>query len=121
MMSFPRLRRRDVLLGAGATFGSAFIPRVASAAHARDPRLVVIILRGAMDGLSAVAPIGDPDYAGLHGDLALRWDGGHAALKIHDFFGLNPSMTNFARLYDAKQALVVQATATHYRDRVRAE
>ena len=33
----------------------------------RDPRLVVIILRGALDGLTAVGPIGDPDYALLHG------------------------------------------------------
>ena len=39
------------------------------------------------------------------------------ALKLGDFFGLNPAMTNFARLYDAKQALVVHATATNYRER----
>ena len=47
----------------------------------------------------------------------LRWDGEHAALPLDDFFGLNPAMTNFARLYDAKQALVVHATATDYRER----
>jgi uncharacterized protein (DUF1501 family) len=106
------------LLGAvGATFASASIPRWASAAPARDPRLVVVILRGALDGLSAVAPIGDPDYAELHRDLALRWDGEHPALKLDTFFGLNPAMTNFARLYDAKQALIVHATATNYRER----
>ena len=46
------------------------IPRWASAAAARDPRLVVVILRGALDGLSAVAPLGDPDYAELHRELA---------------------------------------------------
>ena len=41
----------------------------------------------------------------------------HAALRLDDFFGLNPAMTNFARLYDAKQALMVHATATNYRER----
>jgi uncharacterized protein (DUF1501 family) len=30
----------------------------------------VIILRGALDGLSAIPPVDDPDYAGLHGELA---------------------------------------------------
>src|SRR5579862_7784539 len=102
--------RRGLLGAAGATFASASIPRWASAAAARDPRLVVVILRGALDGLSAVAPIGDPDYVDLHRDLALRWDGEHPALRLGEFFGLNPSMTNFARLYDAKQAMIVHAT-----------
>ena len=39
------------------------------------------------------------------------------ALRLDDFFGLNPAMTNFARLYEAKQALMVHATATNYRER----
>ena len=115
--SCPHLSRRGLLGAAGATFASASIPRWASAAAARDPRLVVVILRGALDGLSAVAPIGDPDYAELHRELALRWDGEHPALRLDDFFGLNPAMINFARLYDAKQAMIVHATATNYRER----
>jgi uncharacterized protein (DUF1501 family) len=113
----PHPSRRAFLGVAGATFASATIPRWASAAGSRDPRFVVVILRGAMDGLSAVAPIGDPDYADRHRELALRWDGEHPALRLGDFFGLNPAMLNFARLYDAKQALVVHATATNYRER----
>jgi len=116
-ISFRRPSRRHFLGVAGATFAAATIPRWASAAGARDPRLIVIILRGALDGLSACAPIGDPSYADLHGALALGWDGAHAALRLDDFFGLNPAMTNFARLYAAKQALVVHAAATNYRER----
>jgi uncharacterized protein (DUF1501 family) len=76
-----------------------------------------VILRGALDGLSAVAPIGDPSYADLHRELALRWEGEHPALRLDDFFGVNPAMINFARLYDAKQAMIVHATATNYRER----
>jgi uncharacterized protein (DUF1501 family) len=109
--------RRQILSAAGATFAAAAIPRWASAAGTRDPRLIVVVLRGALDGLSAVAPIGDPGYADLHGALALRWDGPHPALRLGDFFGLNPAMANFARLYEARQALVVHATATNYRER----
>jgi uncharacterized protein (DUF1501 family) len=116
-MSILHPHRRGLLTGAGAIFASAMLPRVASASGARDPRLVVIILRGAMDGLSAVGPLGDPDYVDLHRELALTKDGPHAALPLDGFFGLNPSMGNFARLYVAKQAVVVHAAATNYRER----
>ena len=116
-LAWPHPSRRQILGFAGATFAAATIPRWASAAQARDPRLVVVVLRGALDGLSAVAPVGDPSYADLHGALALRWDGPHPALRLNDFFGLNPAMVNFARLYEARQALVVHATATNYRER----
>src|SRR5271169_3854816 len=113
----PSLSRRSLLTGGGALFAWAHIPSFARAADARDPRLVVMILRGALDGLSALAPIGDPDYAALHGELALQWSGEHAALALDSFFGLNPSMPNFARLYGAKQAIAVHACATNYRER----
>ena len=72
--------RRALLLG-GASFAAwAYLPKFARAADGRDPRLIVVILRGALDGLATVAPVGDPDYAGLHGSIALTSDGPHAAL-----------------------------------------
>ncbi len=111
------LSRRTLLGASGAVFASAFLPRSAWAAGTRDPRLVVIILRGGLDGLSAVAPIGDPDYADLHGAIALSRSGDHAALPLNSFFALNPAMPVFARLFASKQAAVVHATATGYRER----
>ena len=69
------ISRRGVLLG-GASFAAwAYLPKFARAADGRDPRLVVVILRGALDGLATVAPTGDPDYAGLHGAIALSSSG----------------------------------------------
>lgn len=115
--AFPHLSRRGLLGTGGALFGSAFIPRIASAAGARDPRLVVLVLHGALDGLAAVGPVGDSDYAALHGDLAMRLDGPHAGLPLDGFFALNPGMPNFARLFHEKHATIVHATATSYRDR----
>lgn len=113
----PSLSRRRLLGLSGSLVASAFIPRFARAADNRDPRLVVMILRGAMDSLSAVAPIGDPDYANLHGDLALTKSGSNAGIELDSFFVLNPAMNNFARLYGKGQAAVVHAVATAYRDR----
>ncbi len=51
--------RRAVLGASGALFAWAFMPRFAHAAGNRDARFVTIILRGALDGLTAVPPIGD--------------------------------------------------------------
>jgi len=109
--------RRALLLG-GASFAAwAHLPKFARAADGRDPRLIVVILRGALDGLATVAPVGDPDYAGLHGSIALTSDGPHAAVMLDSFFALHPSMPEFARMYKDKQAAVVHAVSTPYRDR----
>jgi uncharacterized protein (DUF1501 family) len=109
--------RRALLLG-GASFAAwAYVPKFARAADGRDPRLIVVILRGALDGLATVAPIGDPDYAGLHGSIALTADGPHAALMLDSFFALHPSMPEFARMYKEKHAAIIHAVATSYRDR----
>ncbi|QDM28483.1 DUF1501 domain-containing protein [Tardiphaga sp. vice304] len=109
--------RRSLLLSGAAFAAWAYIPKFARAAGARDPRLVVIILRGALDGLATVAPIGDPDYAGLHGSIALAKDGPNAAVMLDSFFGLHPSMPQFARMYRERKAAVVHAVATPYRER----
>jgi uncharacterized protein (DUF1501 family) len=109
--------RRALLLG-GASFAAwAYLPKFARAADGRDPRLIVVILRGALDGLATVAPLGDPDYATLHGSLALASDGPHAATMLDSFFALHPSMPVLARMYREKRATVIHAVATPYRDR----
>ena len=113
----PDPSRRAILMTGGALFAWAYMPRFARAADNRDPRLIVIVLRGALDGLSAVGPVGDPDYAGLHGDIALSLAGPHAALPLDGFFALNSAMPVFARLSGNNQAAVVHAAATGYRER----
>lgn len=108
--------RRALVLGSGALFAWACVPRIARA-EGRDPRLLAIVLRGALDGLAVVAPVGDPDWRKLRGDKALTLDGQSAALPLDDFFALNPAMPNLHRLYRAGQALCVHAVATPYRER----
>ena len=103
-------------------FASATIPEFARAADARDPRLVVVILRGALDGLSAVAPIGDPDYAALHGDLALqvvRWQIMAATseppvfengLGAQTFGGVDPNKYDLVRAYVGMNGAIILST-----------
>src|SRR5262245_22530153 len=108
--------RRELLVGSGARFAWSQMPRLARAAG-RDPRLLVIVLRGGLDGLGAVAPVGDPDWISLRGDRALVLDGKTPGLPLDSFFALNPAMPNLHRLYQSQQALVVHAAATPYRGR----
>jgi uncharacterized protein (DUF1501 family) len=108
--------RREALIGSGALFAWACTPRLARA-EGRDPRVLVIVLRGALDGLGMVAPVGDPDWIGLRGDKALVRDGKTPALPLDEFFVLNPAMPTLHRLYRARQATIVHAAATPYRER----
>src|SRR5258707_6775127 len=108
--------RRDMLLGWGGFFAWAYAPKLARA-EGRDPRFLVIVLRGALDGLALAAPVGDPDWVKLRGDKALVLDGKPPALALDSFFALNPAMPNLHRLYKAEQAIIVHAAATTYRER----
>jgi uncharacterized protein (DUF1501 family) len=108
--------RRELLLTSGVLFAWAYLPKVAMA-EGRDPRLLVIVLRGALDGLAAVPPVGDPNWVRLRGDEALSMVGPNPVLPLNDLFGMNPAMPNLHRLYRAGQATILHAVATPYRER----
>ena len=108
--------RRDLLRASGALFAWSCLPKLARA-EGRDPRLLVVVLRGALDGLATVAPAADPGWVALRGDNALRGDGPAAGLPLDGFFVLNPAMPNLHRLYQAGAAGIVHAVATPYRER----
>jgi uncharacterized protein (DUF1501 family) len=108
--------RRELLVASGALFAWAYLPKIARA-EGRDPRFLTIVLRGALDGLAAVAPVGDPDWVRLRGDKALLLDGATPAPALDGFFALNPALPELHRLYRAGQATIVHAAATPYRER----
>ena len=110
-------RRALLSTGAKLTLLAPFA-RLASAATDEDARLVLVILRGGLDGLAAVAPYADPQYRSLRGALALSapgTDGG--ALDLDGTFGLHPGLANLHSMYRAGEALIVHAAATSYRER----
>ncbi len=108
--------RRELLLTSGTLFAWAHMPKLAHA-EGRDPRFLAIILRGALDGLAAVAPVGDPQWVSLRGEEALILDGKTPALKLDDFFALNPAMPHLHGMFQDGEAIVVHACATPYRER----
>ena len=73
----------------GVLFAWPFLPKLARA-EGRDPRFLTIVLRGALDGLAAVAPVGDPDWVKLRGDRALTLDGNTPALPLDSLLRAQP-------------------------------
>jgi len=112
------MQRRRFLLGAGALAASAVMPEVVFAHTGGSARLVVVILRGALDGLAAVPPYGDPDYASLHRELAIAAPGGaDGALALNNTFGLHPALSYLHERFAAGELIVFDAVASPYRDR----
>ena len=113
--SISRRAFLETSLFAGAS--TLVASRLAFAAAPTDSRFVFVLLRGALDGLSAVPPVGDPDYAGLRGQIALAKTGEGAALPLEGPFALHPALDFLHRSYAAKELAVFHAVASPYRER----
>ncbi len=124
------LTRRQALLGLGAAFtlggaSVAFALGGAPVAFANAPagplsgrRFVVVLMRGALDGLSAVQPYGDPACADIRQQLALPPPGQPGGLlDLGGMYGLHPSLAQLHAMYAANQMLILHAVAGHYRSR----
>lgn len=111
------MKRRDFLTaGTLAASGALLTSRFAfgnTTTHGKS-RFVFIILRGALDGLAAVPPCGDPDYAALRRDLAMP---ANAVLPLNGTLGLHPSLGFLGESYSAHELIVFHAIASPYRER----
>lgn len=94
--------------GAAVAAGPMFSAQAAFAAEPhRGPILVVISLRGGMDGLSLVPPVGDPDYARLRPSIAVP---PRTAIPTGDSrFGLHPALSPLRSLWDTGRLAFVHA------------
>ena len=87
---------------------------LAGAAKPGGPRLVLVLLRGGLDGLSLVPAVGDPAFADARGALG-RF--ASPALPLDSLMALHPALGGLHRLYTQQELLVVHATGLPYRDR----
>lgn len=111
-MSRRLFLRGSALVGCSLA-ASPWLTTVTLAAAPWDHRLVVIILRGAMDGLDVVRPIGDKNFAGYRPSLMA----GAAALPLDGFFGLHPDLGSLMPLWQAGELGFAHAVSTPYRDK----
>jgi uncharacterized protein (DUF1501 family) len=120
-MSSPRLplslSRRSALLGLTAAF-SLGRASLALADAPTDRRFVVVILRGALDGMAAVVPYGDKDLTGWRGEIVPPQPGQpNGMLDLGGFYGLHPALAGLHGMYQANELLPVHAVAGPYRSR----
>ncbi len=109
------MQRRQWLKGAGAGFAAlsfAGIPSAWANSATNAPRLLVVLLRGGMDGLAAVPPIGDTSYAAIRPTIAVN-----NSLRLDGSFGLHPSLKHLHQLWGQEQLAVVHSTGFDYAGR----
>jgi len=107
---------QQLALGAGL-LASGLLPARLSLAALGDQtlseqRLVVVLLRGALDGLAAVPATGDPAWEALRGGTETP-----PALPLDSTFGMHPGLAHLHRWYLNKELAVVHAVASSYRER----
>ena len=117
-MTALNINRRHLLAAASAGVGLAFAGRVAAQTAGPANKLVVVIARGAMDGLSVTVPYADPNYVPLRGGLAIAAPGeASGALALREGFGLHPALAGLHALYGQGQMRFAPAVALPVRIR----
>ena len=91
------------------TSGGLSVQTAFAEANYTGDTIVVLSLRGGMDGLSVVAPLGDPAYAAARPTTALKAD---TAIKVDSMFGLHPTLAPLKPLWDAGQFAAVHAVGS---------
>ncbi len=112
-MSTPLSRRQ--WLASAATL--ALSPRAfaqATPGTRGEGRLVVVFLRGAVDGLSLFVPWSDPDYPRLRSSIALPAPDGsdQSALKLDEHFALHPALADVLPLWQQGRLAVIPAAGS---------
>jgi uncharacterized protein (DUF1501 family) len=111
------ITRRAALLGLTAAWALGR-SSLAFADAPTDKRFVVVILRGALDGLAAVVPYGDRNLAGWRAGLVPGTVGSIGGMgDLGGFFGLHPALGGLHDMYRAGEMLPVHAVAGPYRSR----
>ncbi|GFE79035.1 hypothetical protein GCM10011487_10350 [Steroidobacter agaridevorans] len=107
------MNRRTFVISSAFGGLATLLPRIPFASTKTDARFVLVILRGALDGLAAVPAYGDGNYASKRGALAIT----APTQKLDGMFALHPSMTHLYRRYREKELIVFHAVASPYRER----
>ena len=105
---------RSALIGCSLAASPLLTP-VSLAATSGENRLVVILLRGGMDGLDVVRPYGDPAYAALRGNVGLNEPEG--AVDLDGYFALHPALRPLLPLWQRGQLGFAHAVSTPCHDK----
>ena len=117
-MTVPLMTRRAALMAGGALFLAGSAGALTLSRQAGDRKFVLVILRGALDGLAALAPFGDAHYRAARGKLALSPPGeAGGVLPLTEGFGLHPDLAFLHQQWTSGELAIVPACASPYRER----
>ena len=117
-MTVPLMTRRAALMAGGALFLAGSAGALTLSRQAGDRKFVLVILRGALDGLAAIAPYGDAHYRTARGKLALAPPGeAGGVLPLTEGFGLHPDLAFLHQQWTSGELAIVPACASPYRER----
>lgn len=110
LMNRRSLLKSSLILGCSAAASPLVTPVVFASAPSQN-RLVVIVLRGAMDGLDVVRPLGDRNYLAHRPGLA-----DSKSIDLNGMFGLHSGLDRLMPLWHAGDLGFVHAVSTPYRN-----
>jgi uncharacterized protein (DUF1501 family) len=108
------MQRRDLLaMTGGAALGELLRPVWAARADEAPQRLVVVMLRGAADGLNVVVPHAEQAYYDARPTIAIQKPGGeNGALALDGRFGLHPALSALVPLWNEKKLAFIHAVGS---------
>ena len=107
-----KISRRDFLKGSATTLFLAGFNLPALATSSRKKNLVVIMLRGGMDGLCAVPVIGDKNFEKRRKSILIE-----NTIKLNSDFALHPKLIGFNKCWNENTGTIVHATSIPYKQR----
>ena len=107
-----KISRRDFLKGTATSLFLAGFNLPALAASSRKKNLVVIMLRGGMDGLCAVPVIGDKNFEKRRKNILIE-----NTIKLNSDFALHPKLIGFNKCWNENTGSIVHATSIPYKQR----
>ena len=107
-----KISRRDFLKGSATTLFLAGFNLPALAATSKKKNLVVIMLRGGMDGLCAVPVIGDKRFEKKRKNILIE-----NTIKLNSDFALHPRLKAFHECWNENTGSIVHATSIPYTQR----
>ncbi len=108
--------RRTFVKGCFATAAAAAASPRPLWAGSDDDTLLVVFLRGGMDGLDLVPPVSGPDraiYEASRPTLGVPLSGAGSALTLDGGFGLHPAAAPLMPLFDDGRLAVIHASGMH--------
>ena len=107
-----KISRRDFLKGTATSLFLAGFNLPALASSSKKKNLVVIMLRGGMDGLCAVPVIGDKRFEKKRKNILIE-----NTIKLNSDFALHPRLKGFHECWNENTGSIIHATSIPYTQR----